>query len=199
MFNTKKEAAFCMNNKSYVSCPSGTKQRSRNYLRFRKKYRKSTKVIAISLAFIMAFSAFSANISSIVSLLQTFAADGTEGQIYYETDLTLYDYYTDQELKGSYTGSDGNANDTGKNENSIFNKALYYSGYTTSAGTKTQFTNNQMHYYPLYLGLQYPKQIFGNQMITDAGNKYLYSIIANSEAGTEPKSALVFCQISSPP
>ena len=161
------------------------------FRRFEKRNKGSTRVIAVSLAFIMAFSAFGANISSIVHLLEAFAADPTYYNAgtsenpkyrYYEADLTLYDYKTNTELK-SDSNSDNNAYD-GENRNSVFNKALYESGYTDAVWNSGASTR-----WPLYLGLQFPGQTQGNQMIKDSGNTYHYSIVANSEAASGTSGA----------
>lgn len=150
----------------------------------RKVYRKhprEVRVIAVFLVFAMAFSAFGANLNSIVKLLEAYAevsdyADS--GNMFYPADLTLYDYYTDSELKG---GSDNNAYD-GVNRNKIFNMALYESGYAT--GQKTTDKTAADWYWPLYLGLQFPGQGDSNPMIRAGGNPYNYSIMVNSQAGT---------------
>ena len=165
-----------------------TKPKGVRVTRFMKKHKGSTKVIAFSLAFMMIFSVFRANISSIVRLLEAFADDSTEYYVdgsgnnrYYQADLTLYDYYTDSELKG---GSDNNAYD-GVNRNSIFNKALLESGYADKVYNGSSGTNR----WPLYLGLQFPGQSQGNQMIKDSSNAYHYSIVANSEANSGTSGA----------
>ena len=172
-----------MNNKSYVNSAARVRQRPHKFRRLVKRHRGTTKVIAVSLAFIMAFSMLGANITSIVNLIEAYA-DHTDNYkqvnnqyVYYTTDLTLYDYKTDSEIKG---GSDNNAYD-GWNRNSIFNRALYETGYSQVARNGNQW--------PLYLGLQYPYQKLGNQMIKASGNPYNYSIVVNSEAGTNDNDA----------
>ena len=108
------------------------RQKPHKFRRFEKRHRGSTKVIAVSLAFVMVLSMLGANISSIVNLLEAYAKVIKEGSnIYYSTTIDLYDYYTDNEIKNGL-GHDNNAND-GQNRNSIFNSALYESGYTAGA------------------------------------------------------------------
>lgn len=145
-----------------------------------RKYPREVRVIAVFLVFAMAFSAFGANLNSIVKLLEAYAEDdyADSGNMFYPADLTLYDYYTDSELKG---GSDNNAYD-GVNRNKIFNMALYESGYAT--GQKTTDKTSAEWYWPLYLGLQFPGQGDSNPMISAGGNPYNYSIMVNSQAGT---------------
>ena len=146
--------------------------------------RGSTKVIAVSLAFIMAFSMLGANISSIVDLLEAFASNTVKigNDVYYKTTIDLYDYYTDTEIKDG--NADNNADD-GVNRNTIFNTALYESGYTADAGTW-----GSLAYYPMYLGLQYPGQRsgMGNQMLHNA-DAYKYSMTVNSEAASGTSAA----------
>ena len=93
----------------------------------RKVYRKHSRevrVTAVFFVFAMAFSAFGANLTSIMKLLEVYAtaADGTvhDETDYYEAALTLYDYYSDVELKSSVPCNDGYP-DGGKNLNTIFN------------------------------------------------------------------------------
>ena len=167
------------------------RQGPHKFRHFEKRNKGFTGVIASTLAFLMVFSLFSANISSIVHLLEAFAVDptyyyaGTTSSPkyrYYEADLTLYDYKTNTELK-SDSNSDNNAYD-GENRNSVFNKALYESGYTDAVWNSGASTR-----WPLYLGLQFPGQKQGNQMIKDSGNTYHYSIVANSEAASGTSGA----------
>ena len=158
---------------------------------FMKKHKGSTKVIAFSLAFMMIFSVFSANISSIVRLLEAFAestdylnigSDTAPKYVYYDSKLTLYDYKTDNELQND--GYDNNAYD-GVNCNTIFNRALYESGYANAVWNSGAGNTK----WPLYLGLQYPGQQHGNMMLKDGDNKYHYSIVANSEANSGTSGA----------
>ena len=178
-----------MNDKRYASNDrsGGTtriKPRSPRLRQFEKRHRGATKVIAVSLAFVMAFSMLGANISSIVDLLKAYASNTvTEGgNVYYKAKIELFDYYTDNEIKNG--GSDNNAYD-GVNRNSLFNTALYESGYTADAGTW-----NSLDYYPLYLGLQYPGQRagMGNQMLQNS-SAYKYSMTVNSEANSGTSAA----------
>ena len=134
--------------------------------------KQSTRLLAAVMAFLVTFSAFGANLDSIVRLLEAYAARSGE---YYDATITLYDYYTDSELTG---GGDNNGND-GTNRNEYFNKALYETGYASRAGSW-----GDLSYFPLYLGLQYPGQTEGAFMQNDITDKYNYSIIANSQAGT---------------
>ncbi len=161
------------------------RQKPHKFRRFEKHHRGSTKVIAVSLAFVMVLSMLGANISSIVNLLEAYAKVIKEGSnIYYSTTIDLYDYYTDNEIKNGL-GHDNNAND-GQNRNSIFNSALYESGYTAGAeGGGHSWSTGNMYYIPLYLGLQYPGQRsgMGNQML-QYPDEYLYSMTANSESGS---------------
>lgn len=149
------------------------------------KNKKSIRITAVSLAVVIALSVFSSNVSSIVNLLTTYAAGGS---VYYSADLTLYDYYTDSELKG---GGDDNRNNDGINKNRIFNTALYDSGYATKAADDTHTWSGQnLKYFPLYLGLQFPGKVNGNNFMRDnAENKYNYSITANSEANSVTSGA----------
>lgn len=144
------------------------------------KNKKSIRITAVSLAAIMALSVFSSNVSSIVNLLTTYAAGDS---VYYSADLTLYDYYTDSELKG---GGDDNKNNDGANKNRIFNTALYDSGYASKSADDTHtWSGRNLKYFPLYLGLQFPGGVNGNNFMRDnAENKYNYSITANSEANS---------------
>ncbi|MGN0474939.1 MAG: fibro-slime domain-containing protein [Acutalibacteraceae bacterium] len=169
------------------------KSANKIYRRFSRN-KKGMRTVAFSLAAIMVLSIFSANISSIVDLLTAYAADSDA--IYYAADLTLYDYYTDSEIKG---GGDNNAND-GANKNTIFNTALYDSGYATKAADDTHtWSNENLKYFPLYLGLQFPGNNGNNFMKNSSGNKYNYSITANSEANSGTSGAalgLVDSQLS---
>lgn len=164
-------------------------------LRWVRRNKVGVRMIAFSLAAIMMLSVFSANIVSIVNIFSVNAAEGDDSdpdwehgtQTYWEADLTLYDYYTDNELKG---GVDNNAND-GTNRNHIFNQALYDVGYTSKAG---EWGN--LNYYPLYLGLQYYNNDGDKTSVflesydsAEKNDKYNYSLPANSEAGTGTSGA----------
>ena len=152
-----------------------TRTKSSRATRILRRHNGSTRGVAVTLAFLLAFSALGANLSSILNLMEAMAASSDK---YYDGTVILYDYYTDHEIKGS--GGDNNAYD-GVNRNQIFNAALYESGYVSKAGS---WNGGSMEYFPLYLGLQFPYQSQRNQMILDSKNKYKYSIIANSQAGT---------------
>ena len=110
-------------------------------------------MMAVSLAFLMAFSALSANIASIVKLLEANAATASDGTVhdeadYYESNLTLYDYHTNKQLTSGINQNDGNkatgqANGRYYNEYSIFNRALIGSGYVGNANrTGGTFAND---------------------------------------------------------
>ncbi len=130
--------------------------------RYFNKHKVTTMMMAVSLAFLMAFSALSANIASIVKLLETNAAAGDE---YYTADLTLYDYFSDS--RNASTGIDNGT----QQEFNNFQAALWDSGsstgYIRNSGcadwndTTQQYLfaaandSSDHHYYPLYLGLQY--------------------------------------------
>lgn len=153
------------------------------YKRFQRN-KKGMRTVAFGLAAIMVLSIFSANVSSIVDLLTAYAADSDA--VYYSADLTLYDYYTDSEIKG---GGDNNAND-GTNKNTIFNTALYDSGYSTKAADDTHtWSNGNLKYFPLYLGLQFPGSNGNNFMKDSSSNKYNYSMTANSQANSGTSGA----------
>lgn len=144
--------------------------------RYFNKHKVTTRMMAVSLAFLMAFSAFGANIASIVKLLETNAAAGDE---YYTADLTLYDYFSDTRNAG--TGIDSGASQEFNN----FQAALWDSGSTTGYirksgcadwdDTTQQYLfaaandSSDHHYYPLYLGLQYKS----------SGSVYKYPYIHN--------------------
>ena len=162
--------------------------------RFRRRHRIEVRSVSLVLAGLMLFSVFGANISSIVKLLETHASYPANNYSsdyytnrYYPTTLTLFDYYSDEEVKGH---SDSSTSDSKKNQNAIFNTALYESGYVADAGTW-----GSLHYVPLYVGSQFPKQYgnaySNNQMILDKGNAYKYSIIANSQAESGTSAATV--------
>ncbi len=167
------------------SCnPVRTRHKPYSWIRFKRKHEKSTKMIAVSLAFLMAISAFSANISSFINLFDAYAKTIKEGNVtYYPATVDFYDYYTDNEIKNGL-GNDNNLYN-GENVNSLFNSALYESGYTAGAGAW-----NSLNYYPLYLGLQYPDQLAGkgNQMLHNA-DTYKYSMTVNSEAASGTSAA----------
>lgn len=150
-----------------------------------KENKKSVRLVAFCLAAIMLLSAFSANVSYIVDLFTAYAADE---DIYYSADLTLYDYYTDNEIINS--GNDNNISD-GTNRNKVFNTALVDSGYVDKAADDTHtWANQNLKYFPLYLGLQFPGGTNSNNfMRDDADNKYNYSITANSEANSTTSGA----------
>ena len=113
-----------MNNRSYTGIAAKIKVRSLRLKRFDKRLRRSTRVIAVSLAFIMVFSMFGANISSIVDLLVAYANVVRVGNdLYYSASLDLYDYYTDNEIVNGL-GNDDNAN-LGVNANTYFNSTIH--------------------------------------------------------------------------
>lgn len=146
--------------------------------------KRCIRIAAMCLATIIVLSVFSENISSIVDLLTAYAADES---IYYSADLTLYDYYTDNEIING--GSDDNIRDT-LNRNKVFNTALYDSGYSGKAADETHTWDGQnLKYFPLYLGLQFPGDNINNFMLNAEGNKYNYSMTANSEANSTTSGA----------
>ena len=99
-----REAANFMNKKSTAS---GVSVMPRKYF---KKHKASTKMVAVSLAFLMVFSALSANVASVVKLLDVKAASTDHDESdYYESTLTLYDYHTDDQLKYGINRNDGYA------------------------------------------------------------------------------------------
>ncbi len=146
-------------------------------MRFRSD-RLGARFGSMLLAAVMVFALVGANAASIVDFVTTFADSSTHDETkIYSADLTLYDYYTDNEMKG---GSDNNTKTSG-NVNYYFNYVLYKSGYTSAAGTW-----DYLKYFPLYLGLQYSSEPSSIQ--TD---DYNYSLPANSEAGTSVSAAAV--------
>ena len=176
-----------------IATGAGTGAGFRRATRFMQRHRGVTRTVAVTLAFLMVFSTLGANVSSIVRLLEAKATNyGANGYTvsnpkYFYADLTLYDYYTDNEIYHG-VGNDNNKYD-GQNRNSIFNTALLESGYTGLAGTW-----GHLNFFPLYLGLQFSEQVkgnFGNQMITDGTGSYKYSLIANSESGSTPSGAFL--------
>lgn len=160
----------------------------RKLKRFEKRHGRATRVTAVSLALMMMFSIFSANVTSIVNLLDAYAKAVKVGSnYYYPATVELYDYYTDNEIR---SGGDDNNQNNGVNVNEIFNTALYESGYVANAGTSS--TLSELAYYPLYLGLQYPNQGTGrgNQMIHNPA-AYKYSIAVNSQANSGTSAAVL--------
>ena len=144
--------------------------------RFRLRRLVEVKSVAIVLAGLMIFSVFGANVSSIVSLLNVSAASGDHNEKdYYETDLTLYDYYSDDEILNGVPRDDGN-HKYGDNVYKIFNTALIGSGYAAKAGTW-----ESLSYIPLYLGLQYKNGPAGSTFLRNNQALYNYSFPANFE------------------
>lgn len=187
-----REAANFMNTKNTASRADFSTRRKRRYF---KKHKIPTKVMAVSLAFLMAFSALSANIASIVKLFEVEAAAGDE---YYTADLTLYDYFHNK-----YGNNEGT--NWGQNFDT-FNNALISSGYA-EAGSVSNWCDN---YIPLYLGLQYhnyweesevPDHGYRYPFIYQDGNRYgswkygvlpeayNYCFAANSEAKSSVAAA----------
>ena len=116
--------AYSCYHRSYTGIAAKIKVRSLRLKRFDKRLRRSTRVIAVSLAFIMVFSMFGANISSIVDLLVAYANVVRVGNdLYYSASLDLYDYYTDNEIVNGL-GNDDNAN-LGVNANTYFNSTIH--------------------------------------------------------------------------
>lgn len=158
------EGGACgMNNRTQTKSRAvRTRKKVRRYIH---KHSGGVRIVAVFLATVMAFSALSANVSSIVRLLDVSAADNGEeaNQQYYFADLTLYDYYSDNELKNNGINT----------YTTIFNDVLYYSGYTGNAGTW-----GSLKYYPLYLGKD-------SANAANDKSKYKFSPPANGEAGTQ--------------
>lgn len=120
-----------MNNRTQTKSRAvRTRKKVRRYIH---KHSGGVRIVAVFLATVMAFSALSANVSSIVRLLDVKAATD-DGEVYPAT-LDLYDYYSDSGSSDHFTG---------------FNNALYSSGYADKAGAW-----GNVNYFPLYLGIQW--------------------------------------------
>lgn len=165
----------------------------------RRRFNKSSKIIktiAVGLAVVIGLSFLNTHLSSIVDLMKV---DAAEGDDLYPADITLYDYYSDYELMGCTDDKYDNC------QYSLFNRALYDSGYSTMAGTQADWatgstgwstdnlknddaTNGGLNYFPLYLGLQYPTNTL---FARDPENKYNYSMIVNSESNTGESAAAI--------
>lgn len=146
------------------------------YKRFRRN-KKSIRVVALGLAAIMVLSIFSANLVSIVDLLTVGAATYDETDTY-TANLTLYDYYNDSNL--------GYSSITDDTDNRVFNTALHDAGYSSKCEDDTHSWDGQnLKYFPLYLGLQYPNNAPG--IMND--ESYNYSMTANSEGNSSKSGA----------
>ncbi len=147
------------------------------YKRFRRN-KKSIRVVALGLAAIMVLSIFSANLVSIVDLLTVGAATYDETDTY-TANLTLYDYYNDSNL-----GYGSISDDT---HNRVFNTALHDAGYSSKCEDDTHSWDGQnLKYFPLYLGLQYPPNNAPGIMNDES---YNYSMTANSEGNSSSSGA----------
>ncbi len=152
------------------------KSANRAYKRFRRN-KQSTRVVSLGLAAIMVLSIFSANLVSIVDLLSVNAISYDETDIY-TANLTLYDYYSDSDLGYGSVGDD--------TRNRVFNTALHDSGYSSKCEDDTHtWANQNLKYFPLYLGLQYPTN--APTMMND--ETYNYSMTANSEGASGTSGA----------
>lgn len=141
-----------MNNRTQTKSRAvRTRKKVRRYIH---KHSGGVRIVAVFLATVMAFSALSANVSSIVKLMDVQAlAPGEEtGGQYYSAKLTLYDYYQTE---------NGN----------LFNQVLDKIGYAANAG---EYNDSTFKYYPLYLG----------KNMSPGNGRSNFSNPANSEAGT---------------
>ncbi len=148
------------------------------------KHSKTVMTVAIFLAFVMAFSALGSNLSSIVRLLDIQAADG---DVYYDADLTLYDYYDDNDPGNSEIGSFSNFNTALYNWNNYVTGATNGRGTYSTLGDLRSSPDHPGTYFPLYLGLQYadssaPDPKVNNVYVKSNPNSYNYSLAANSAA-----------------
>ena len=165
-----------------------------------------TKSVAVVLAAVMAFSAFGANVTSIVNLLNV-KADALDDYTYYSADFKLYDYYDDLTIRDGINRT-YNAKDS---EFDGFNSALvntgtydsnlgayttgYVGGATAGGGVYSSSSINNLMpdnthpdtYFPLYLGFQHagksPKA--NGEDVKDNPTKYNYSLSANAQAITD--------------
>ncbi len=167
-----------------------------------RRHSGPTRVVAICLASLLAFSAFNANIASIVDLFQV-SADNPTTTTYFNAGFDLYDYTNTSGFNWYF------------NE---FNQKLYTEGYleggdhdddNTIPGWgdgdgETQYLfpdlSEASTYYPLYLGFQYKNNDSSYQYPyivptegamggNDHGEiiaKYNYCLAANSGAGASP-------------
>ncbi|MBQ4397893.1 MAG: hypothetical protein II828_10260 [Clostridia bacterium] len=171
----------------------------RNVRKNIRKHSGGVRIVAVFLATVMAFSALSANVSSIVTLLDTKAAGaGDHDEMEYrEADLTLYDYFSDGELDynssghtGPYYDGDGyESASNGANKNFYFNDSLQAAGYASRAQDATHtWDGGNLYYFPLYVGIQHNN---ANDNISSRANdaKYNYSLTVNSEADTAKSAA----------
>lgn len=141
------------------------------------KHSKRVRITAVFLAVIMAFSAIGANLSAIIDmidLLTAYADSGLQtGEQYYNASITLYDYYSEKELGASDRSLYFD----------VFNKALYYTGYTTGAGSlpagvaDPQTELAALDYYPLYLG----REGYGDSVMEQNKAQYNYSYPVNHQ------------------
>lgn len=156
------------------------------------KHSKAVRTTAVLLAFVMAFSALGANISSIVNLLEAHAADLYTESDSYTAQLTLYDYYTDGEYKTA-SGTKMEDNNGQSYGMKLFNEALFNSGYSLmaeDAAAGRTWDNKNLYYFPLYQGLQHNNNGYSQEykdMVDDP--RYNYSLTVNSQADTSSNAA----------
>lgn len=165
-----------------------------------------TKSVAVVLAAVMAFSAFGANVTSIVNLLNV-KADALDDYTYYSADFKLYDYYDDltihDGINRTYNATDSEFDgfnsalvNTGTYDSNLGAYTTGYVGGATAGGGvySSSSINNLMPdnthpdtYFPLYLGFQHagksPKA--NGEDVKDNPTKYNYSLSANAQAITD--------------